>query len=454
MKRGYFTTLAICVFLSIAVLGLTTYSSVAPRWHFPPWLGMTLAALPLFYYHIGYLRPRAAAGLSSAAIDSVYYFGFLITIGALSSSALTIAINGDATNIGDVVYQFGVGLIATGYAVIARMHLMSLTSASEALSPESVIDGYVRHSQQLVDNVEDAAKSFSDFSKRIMAESEHARTVSEKGRADAERATADTRQSLLTASRDFQSSMSAAVGLAMTDLEDLRAAIRDSAFRTEREELANTLRVTVGVTTQVNAAMADLAIGSGNAARSTSDIARTAILSEQALLSLSNRVESVGGQSGPFNSAVLALGEATQAISQGTATIGVVMKDLAEAASAITDAAKGFKEMRKVAEQAAAQLDQLALASGKAEVAGDGFGRVATASKSLASELAGVSSAFAPLSENAESLVAQMDRLKATIRESVERLEADVKRSAEASALLTENLVQVAQTLIDRARSR
>src|SRR5437762_2216975 len=83
MKDDHFRTLFICIVLSVGLLGAVTYVSASRDLKQPPWLAITFAIAPLAYYHLFYLARRARKGLSAAAIDSVYYFGFLVTVAAL-----------------------------------------------------------------------------------------------------------------------------------------------------------------------------------------------------------------------------------------------------------------------------------------------------------------------------------------------------------------------------------
>jgi hypothetical protein len=178
VSKTYFKTLSVCMLISVLLLAATTFL------HLPPWVALICGAAPLSYYHLGFLAPRAKSGLNQAAIDSVYYFGFLVTIAALGVSAVTVALNGAAANVNTVVYQFGVGLFATGYAVVARMHLSSLASPLDAVSPEAIMDRYIKRSLDMVDNVDTAVVRLSDFSQTVMTKTsevtEAARNTAEK----------------------------------------------------------------------------------------------------------------------------------------------------------------------------------------------------------------------------------------------------------------------------------
>ena len=90
MREAYFKTLSVCMLISVSLLAATAFL------HLPPWVALVCSVAPLTYYHLGFLAPRAKKGLNQAAIDSVYYYGFLVTIAALGVSAVTVALNGAA----------------------------------------------------------------------------------------------------------------------------------------------------------------------------------------------------------------------------------------------------------------------------------------------------------------------------------------------------------------------
>src|SRR5882672_633650 len=127
----------IALVLSVAGLSFAAYFNTAPLVVF----GFGIA--PLVAYHLR-LWAGLKVGLSQASIDSVYYFGFIITIATLATTVLLIAARGGITrDITYVVNQFGLGLIATGYALFARMHLMAVAERMTASTPEQVVDEYI-----------------------------------------------------------------------------------------------------------------------------------------------------------------------------------------------------------------------------------------------------------------------------------------------------------------------
>jgi len=91
------------------------------------WLSLASGLIPLAAYHIILGRKPI---LSPAVVDSVYYFGFLVTVITLVATAISIGIQPPTTKLNTkwVLLQFGLGLIATGYALFARLQLMSKSS--------------------------------------------------------------------------------------------------------------------------------------------------------------------------------------------------------------------------------------------------------------------------------------------------------------------------------------
>ena len=82
-------------------------------------------ALPLSLYFLIVFSVRNR--ISKNQIDTVYYFGFLITILTLGLSAYEFKSDG-VIDISSITKQFSVGLIATGVALIYRLILISTES--------------------------------------------------------------------------------------------------------------------------------------------------------------------------------------------------------------------------------------------------------------------------------------------------------------------------------------
>jgi hypothetical protein len=112
MSDQHFPMMLKLLVASTVILILVTLTGLSPFFSI-------LGIIPLVKYHVQLSR-ESKKGLSSSAVDSVYYFGFLVTVVALACTAIHISWNAGATDTSAVVLQFGVGLFATGYAVVAR----------------------------------------------------------------------------------------------------------------------------------------------------------------------------------------------------------------------------------------------------------------------------------------------------------------------------------------------
>lgn len=147
--------------VSVASLAISAFFSAPPFWVF------TLGFIPLIAYHFR-LYEEAKKGASQNAIDSVYYFGFIVTIATLAASVLVIATRGVTKDIGHVVTQFGLGLVATGYALFARMHLMAVAERIDESRPDQLIDEYIHKIKRVVDQVELSALSFESLTNSLI----------------------------------------------------------------------------------------------------------------------------------------------------------------------------------------------------------------------------------------------------------------------------------------------
>jgi hypothetical protein len=115
--------------------------------------------LPLMAYHLSLKRARL---LSSNEIDSVYYFGFLVTIITLVTTAISIGLTENKPDLKWVLLQFALGLVATGYALFARLHLLTISATSVEVDTVDSIE-------KLAKNVEKVAKEFDNAGFQVQA---------------------------------------------------------------------------------------------------------------------------------------------------------------------------------------------------------------------------------------------------------------------------------------------
>ena len=114
------------------------------------WGGLCAGLAPIALYHIILFQEK---NLSATEVDSIYYFGFLVTVVTLVVTALSIGLEQGRLDINSVLVKFALGLIATGYALFARLHLLTkLSSKAEA--------DVVEATENLAKSVENVALKF------------------------------------------------------------------------------------------------------------------------------------------------------------------------------------------------------------------------------------------------------------------------------------------------------
>lgn len=229
MTSNYAPRLFILIFISLMVLMLGPFAT-----RLPVWVATIAAGLPLAWYHLGYLRPMAKSGLSQAAIDSVYYFGFLVTLGALATSAISLA-GQETLGLKGVGIQFGLGLLATGYAIVARIDLTSLVAQTDVIDPEVAMANLADRSRELLVSIELATARFSGFAESLLTSSN--RSI--------EQASGEAQGSMRASTQIFEKGLKQGLDVALGGLQDLRSLIQDATFATERRELARSISSTV-----------------------------------------------------------------------------------------------------------------------------------------------------------------------------------------------------------------
>lgn len=152
---------------SLSAVVLATFTAL------PLPLAATLELLPLAWYFSRLLREaREDRSLGQSAIDSVYYFGFLITIFSLAASVFRVWLHGIGQDIGALIAHFGVGLLATGLALAFRMWLTAVTEQLGKKDLEETIETYIRRIDDVVVKVEMSAASFEGLSDSLQERTE------------------------------------------------------------------------------------------------------------------------------------------------------------------------------------------------------------------------------------------------------------------------------------------
>lgn len=134
--------------------------------HLPVPVVLLFDLLPLCIYFSSLYR-HGKNGLSHTAIDSVYYFGFIITILSLTGSVMRIWLFGVEKDMGGLIAQFGVGLLATGLALVFRLILIARVESMNAKDLTQTIEEYVQRIDNVVSKVEASAASFEGLSQSL-----------------------------------------------------------------------------------------------------------------------------------------------------------------------------------------------------------------------------------------------------------------------------------------------
>lgn len=247
LKRTYFPTMLGCFAVSVSLLGVGHALASLPRWS--QVLLTAGAMVPLILYHV-YVAKRSGYG-DSAAIDSVYYYGFLLTVSALAFSALTVALVEGEAQRQQVLFSFGLGLGATGYAVFARMHLLSRAAVDSEDEAHAIMNRYIERTGDLVNDVELAAMRFKSFSELLLSQSSEAHKT----------AVDRMQEAVVQSTQLFEREIKASASSAQQSLAELRATLSDAEFVTERAAFATYLSQASRATKAFGGALSEAAKG-------------------------------------------------------------------------------------------------------------------------------------------------------------------------------------------------
>ncbi len=315
---NYSTTLTRCMLVSAVALALGVMFPVIP-----PVTAFLGALIPLIWYHTMFLRPRATDGLPQPAIDSVYYYGFLITIGALGATALDLSLHGMGEDFAPVAFQFGLGLLATGYAVWARVHLTASTKILDEDELRILMNRQIAQSRELLGNVELASASFESYATTLLQRSEQFAS-------DAE---ARTRASIDAAIKAFSDGIGAMSEQAQTALGDLRGIVNDVTFGAERDALRTSVIAMVDTVTSLSERLDHLRASSSIGADSVAGFASSLERVNVAAVAAGGRLEPLGREDGViarFDEALGGCGESAREFIGSAATAATAMATIGE----------------------------------------------------------------------------------------------------------------------------
>ena len=143
----------------IGILGSSFIDHENSQYQF---IGLIAGVLPLLGYYYALAKKKL---LSPSEIDSVYYFGFLVTVITLVSTAIAIGIAAKLPELKWILLQFGLGLIATGIALFARLMLMTKSTSEvelDVVESSKLLVAAVTNVSGEFDNASYLVKSFFD----------------------------------------------------------------------------------------------------------------------------------------------------------------------------------------------------------------------------------------------------------------------------------------------------
>lgn len=384
--------------VGLLVLGAVVLArSTWPTW--ASWLVMLPGIAPLWWYHRKVLLPKAESGLPQVAIDSVYYFGFLVTVAALCISALMVGLHGAAASIDTIVMQFSAGLVATGYAVAARLDLQSRASGTSEATLEEVMDKYVHKSIALVDNVEKASQRLSAFSQQIVE-----RTIEA-----AELTRLAANEKMLDVATQFSEQMGEALEAARQGVHEFRVVMNSTAFAAERQQYVDGMKESVHAVRALNAGIADLVTKTQEKVRLTQqDITASTNLSGR-LNEFALQVKELSGPQGLGASAAW-LKASCESVSAAQATLTGATQTLQQLVETVELSASALEQVRKTSKRATEQFDKLSDTAERVGDAGAQIESLAESAKSLARHVQTFDAMVETLSGTAEEFAANLEK--------------------------------------------
>jgi hypothetical protein len=431
---AHFKWLLLAILASLGLIALDLFIPALPA------VFAVMPVLPLVAYHLGYLSPRARS-IGSAEVDSVYYLGFLITVAALAATAIELAL-GRNEDLRPVLLKFGLGLLATGYAVVARMHLQSMSSTAEVVSPERAFDDYVKGSNELLLNLDAAVINLKALAENTLA----------ANKAIVEGASRQFEKSVTSTAEAFDSELKSTMESAKQSVIAIRSLLADTTFETERKQFLDLLRQSAAASLDAKSAIEAFAEGARRGTESLGEVHASAV-------TLTSSAETLTGTLGRLNteqSSLSGVAANVQAASEASAAAARSAESTSAAVFALSgkvqETTQAFEAASRSAGGTTQQLDALSQASQRLEQAVSTLTAAVATSERFAARIEHVGETLPTLAAHVQSLDGEFDALKGTLSTTAGRLEGDVQRSTRAVTLLADNLAKIAQNIIDQTR--
>jgi chromosome segregation ATPase len=430
--------------------------------------------VPLAAYY-GFLARslRATGHLSHHAVDSVYYFGFLITVGALSVCAFRISSSPEEDTQKIVLEQFAAGLIATGLAVVARVHLSGAVPSTDGDAPA---ERYIRRCEDLINVVDDAVGRTRHYSEALQ---KHADAMTERASRSGEQ--------LLGSIESFSARMGSVLAPLEANLTGMRALIEDKAFASHRDAFAEGLKAAGAEVTRLHDVLSGAARAMSEGTASQLRMNQVIAQAADALPAFGAALLEVSGENGAFAASATTTKATAEELSKTTQALAKTCRRLGEFNEAVERSRPAFDALEANAARSKSQLDALGrglelldvaiarlTASAEAtrafrvelENAGTALGSFASGTAAAASAQAHeVGRMLDIVGRHCDSVTASTEAAQRalmattqTIRDSVARSAAelanDVRTAGEAATLMTESLSSVAVNIMKATGTR
>jgi len=288
--------------------------------------------LPLVHYHFRLLFAVRKHSLPQATVDTVYYLGFLITIATLVLSVLKVGLGDSSSVAGKDGFQnlavvFGSGLLATGYALFARIQLMMMSEKIEEEDLGDKVDRYALEAEKALNKLRLSAAEFEVFTATLRDSALRAIDDSAAAYQQAIAATATT------ATKNVETALKSLSESLVTLQQDIRTA-------TPTEELA-----------EVASAVKALGKTLSNASTKVDMLAAQAASGEQSLLTLATSMTNAASEIARVESSLRSIVEFSSPLADLRATVAEIGPslralgaDALEARNGVTQAAAGLRE--------------------------------------------------------------------------------------------------------------
>lgn len=301
------------------------------------WAGLVFGISPLAIYHLILLRK---SGLSSTQIDSIYYFGFLVTVITLVATAISIGLRPqtEKLSISSILLQFGLGLVATGYALFARLQLLSKAHEHDE---ESVVDA----TNKLAQSIRGVVNEFNNAGHEIVG------------------LTNLTQQRLSEIEASMDERFAAAENKFRQKLQSAESAFLEGITKLQTETLRTTSQMLTGATQEFSSTVSNLMEEVGRIQTEASAMSFTKATEQIAgfvqevsvsMRNVSNQVRVAAEQSANG----IALANETVKISLDE-TANATREATSETAAAIKEMTSSVRKVKQLAEDIGAQLEGL-----------------------------------------------------------------------------------------------